>query len=462
MAHYDQPHPAPELTRGFGLLRATALNMSNVVGVGPFITIPLMLSAMGGPQALLGWVLGAVVATCDGLVWSELGAAWPGSGGSYRFLREAYGPESFGRLVAFLFIWQFVLSGPLEIASGMIGFAQYAAYLLPGMTALGRKLLAAAVGAIAVALLYRRINFVGRLTVTLWAGTVATMLGIIVLGLPHFSATLAFTFPPGAFSFSRGFFMGLGSAMLIAMYDYMGYYDVCYIGDEVREPARTIPRSILYCILLTALGYLAIETIVIGVVPWREAAQSQYIVSDYMQRLYGRPVAILFTGMILWTAFGSVFALLLGYSRIPYAAARDGYFFRAFAQVHPRLHIPHVSLLVLGAVTIAAAFLNLDVVISALMTTRILVQFVAQIFALPLLRRRLPADQRPYRMWLYPLPAVLALVGWLYIFGTSGWRYIAAGLATLAVGVAVFLVRARVTATWPFSVGREVPGGTAS
>lgn len=461
MAPYDQPRPAPELTRGFGLLRATALNMSNVVGVGPFITIPLMLSAMGGPQALLGWVLGAVVATCDGLVWSELGAAWPGSGGSYRFLREAYGPESFGRLVAFLFIWQFVLSGPLEIASGMIGFAQYAAYLLPAMTALDRKLLAAAVGMIAVALLYRRINFIGRLTVTLWAGTVATMLGIIVLGLPHFSTTLAFTFPPGAFSFSRGFFMGLGSAMLIAMYDYMGYYDVCYIGDEVREPARTIPRSILYCILLTSLGYLAIETIVIGVVPWREAAQSQYIVSDYMQRLYGRPVAVLFTAMILWTAFGSVFALLLGYSRIPYAAARDGYFFRAFAQVHPRLHIPHVSLLVLGAVTIASAFLNLDVVISAMMTTRILVQFVAQIFALPLLRRRLPAGQRPYRMWLYPLPAVLALLGWIYIFGTSGWRYIAGGLATLAVGVAVFLVRARLTATWPFGSGTG-PGSPLS
>lgn len=423
--------------------------MSNVVGVGPFITIPLMLAAMGGPQALLGWTLGAILAVCDGLVWSELGAAWPGSGGSYRFLREAYGPDRFGRLMAFLFIWQFCLSGPLEIASGMIGFSQYTSYLFPAMTAMQGKLLAAGVGVVALALLYRQIHFVGRLTVTLWAGTVATMAAIIMAGLPRFSAAMAFSFPPGAFTFSRGFFLGLGSAMLIAMYDYMGYYDVCYIGDEVRDPARTIPRSILYCILATSVGYLAIETVIIGVVPWQQAMKSNFIVSEFMQQLHGRPAAIAVTAMILWTAFGSVFALLLGYSRIPYAAARDGYFFRPFARVHPTKHFPHVSLLAIGAVAIGAAFFRLEAVISAMMTTRLLVQFIAQIFALPLLRKRLPESQRPYRMWLYPLPAAAALLGWVYIFLTSGWIYIAAGLVTLAAGVGIFLVRARLTRTWP-------------
>ncbi|HEX6466463.1 MAG TPA: APC family permease, partial [Terriglobales bacterium] len=297
----------PHLKRGFGLLQATALNMSNVVGVGPFITIPLMLTTMGGPQALLGWVLGAMLAICDGQIWSELGAAWPGSGGSYQYLREAYGPQRWGCLMAFLFIWQFLLSGPLEIASGMIGFSQYAAYLLPKITLSQEHWLAAAVGLLALLLLYRNIREIGTLTITLWAGTVITMAGIIVLGAPHFNASLAFSFPPGAFNFSRGFFLGIGSAMGIAMYDYMGYYDVCYIGDEVRNPARVIPRSILYCILGTAVAYLAIETIVIGVVPWREAANSSYIVSDFMQRLYGHKIAVLFTGLILWTAFASVF-----------------------------------------------------------------------------------------------------------------------------------------------------------
>ena len=443
----------PQLGRGFGLLHATALNMANVVGIGPFITIPLILSAMGGPQALLGWILGAAVAMCDGQVWSELGAAWPGSGGSYRYLREAYSVLGLGQFMAFLFIWTYMLSGPLELASGLIGFAQYATYIAPGLvrplyqSAVGRltgaDLLAGAIGVTVVALLYRRITFVGRLTVTLWMGTIATLLGVVVMGAPHFSLHLAFSFPAEAFSFSRGFFQGLGSAMLIAMYDYAGYSDVCYIGDEVRDPTRTIPRSILYCILMVAVGYLALEIIVIGVIPWKQAATSHFVVSDLMQQLYGRRVALLFTCMILWTAFASVVALMLGYSRIFFAAAQDGCFFKIFARVHPKKRIPHVSLLVLGAVTVACAFLKLEVVIAATMTTRILVQSVAQIFALPLLRRRLSERERPYRMWLYPAPAVIALIGWLYVFVTSGAKPIEAGLLMLTIGVAVYFGTAR-------------------
>ncbi len=447
MAQNSRPH----LTRGFGLLQATALNMSNVVGVGPFITIPLMMATMGGPQAMLGWILGALLAICDGQVWSELGAAWPGSGGSYRYLREAYGPARWGRLMAFLFIWQFVLSGPMEIASGMIGFSHYATYLWPGMTPLTRKLIAASVGAVALLLLYRRITFLGKVTVTLWVGTVLTMATILIVGLPHFDWQRAFAFPPGAFTFSHGFLLGLGNAMLIAMYDYLGYYDVCYIGDEVREPARVIPRSILYCIIACALGYFAINLTLIGVVPWQETVHSEFIVSDFIERLHGRLPAMAVTLMILWTAFGSVFALMLGYSRIPYAAALDGYFFRPFARVHPTKNIPHVSLIVVGVVTISAAFFRLEQVISALITTRLLVQFIAQIFAVPLLRRRLPETARPYKMWLYPLPAVIAFFGWTFVFLTSGWRYIALGLLTLGIGLSVFLLRARLTRTWPFA-----------
>jgi APA family basic amino acid/polyamine antiporter len=446
--------PEPPLKRGFGLLQATALNFTNVVGVGPFITIPLILATMGGPQAMLGWILGALLALCDGQVWSELGAAWPGSGGSYHYLREAYGKQSLGRLMAFLFIWQFVLSGPLEIASGMIGFSAYAGYIWPSMTPLDRKFLAAAVGIAALVLLYRKITVLGKVTVTLWIGTLATMVSVLAIGLPHFHPRLAFSFPPHAFDFSRGFFLGLGSSMLIAMYDYLGYYDVCYIGDEVRDPARVIPRSILYCILMSAAGYLAINITLIGVVPWRQAMHSQFLVSEFMQQLHGRPAAIAVTLMILWTAFGSVFSLLLGYSRIPYAAAVDGFFFRAFARVHPTKNFPQVSLLVLGGVSIVAAFFPLEVIISALITTRVLVQFMAQILALPLLHR-LPQRDRPYRMWLYPVPAIIAFIGWSYIFFTSGWKYAALGLLTLAVGVLIYFFRAYSTRTWPFA---PVPG----
>jgi len=445
----DQAH----LTRGFGLMQATALNMSNMVGVGPFITIPLLMASMGGPQALLGWLGGGVIVICDGQIWSELGAALPGSGGSYRFLREAYGPARWGRLMAFLFIWQFVLSGPLEIASGMIGFGQYASYLWPGLSEHGRQLVAAAVGVVAVLVLARRITSLGRITVTLWLGTVATLVAVIATGLPRFDPARAFDFPPGAFDFNRGFVLGLGSAALVAIYDYLGYYDVCYIGDEVRDPARVIPRSIIYSIGAIFVAYLLLHLSLIGTLPWRQMLGSQFVVSEFMEHVYGRWAAVGITAMILWTAFGSVFALLLGYSRIPYAAAQKGDFFSVFGRLHPRAGFPDVSLYVLGAVSIVACFFSLDAVIKALITTRVLVQFLGQIVAVPLIRRRLGEGNLPYRMWLYPVPAVVAFFGWAYIFATSGGIYIAVGVATLVAGVLAFLLWAYLGRSWPFGAG---------
>jgi len=218
------------LVRGLGLLEATALNMSNMVGIGPFITIPLIIASMGGPQCMLGWLTGAVLALCDGLVWSELASAMPGTGGTYLYLREAFRKTALGGILPFLFIWQFIFSGPLEIASGYIGFAQYVGYFWRGMTAAQTRLVTVALGAVVVVLLYRRVTAVGRLTVVLWTGMLVTVIWVIVSGLSHFQAKLAFDFPPNAFTFSTGFAAGLGSAMLIAMYDFLGYYDICYVG----------------------------------------------------------------------------------------------------------------------------------------------------------------------------------------------------------------------------------------
>jgi amino acid transporter len=444
------------LPRRFGLLQATALNMSNMIGIGPFITIPLLMTALGGPQALLGWLVAMLVTIPDGLVWSELGAAMPGSGGSYVYLREAYGRERFGRLVAFLFIWQFILSGPLEIASGYIGFSRYARYIWPDLTTAGVFLVAAGVGVLNVALLYRRIETIGTLTVTLWVGTLLTTLAVIVSGALHFDAARAFDFPPGAFDFSLGFLFGLGAASRVGIYDYLGYYDICYIGDEVKDPGRVIPRSILISILAVAAIYLAINLSIIGVVPWREFVpadahpEAEFIVSTFMERLWGPQVATLFTFLILWTAFGSVFALLLGYSRIPFGAARDGYFFSVFGRLHPTKQFPHVSLLVLGAIAIVCSLLPLGVVIDALITTRILVQFIGQVFAVMLLRRHRPDMPRPFRMWLYPVPAFVALGGWTFLLLTQGWRLIALGFGTLALGIVCFMVWSWRVRRWPF------------
>jgi amino acid transporter len=448
----------PRLTRRFGLLPATALNMTNMLGAGPFITIPLLMTALGGPQAMLGWIVALVIVICDGMVWSELGAAMPGSGGSFNYLREAFGPARFGRLMAFLFVWQFVLSGPLEIASGYIGFAQYASFIWRGLTRTGVIVLVTVVGLINIALLYRRIHSIAKITVSLWIGTLITVLAVIVTGAVNFNPGIAFDFPPGAFNFSLGFFLGLGAASRIGIYDYLGYYDVCYIGDEVKDPGRVIPRSILISTIAVAIIYIGINFSIIGVVPWREFVpaadhpESNFIVSVFMQKIYGNGVAMVFTLLVLWTAFGSVFALLLGYSRIPFAAAESGYFFRVFGKLHPTKDFPYVSLLVLGAISIIAGFFSLGTVIDALIVTRILVQFMGQVVGLILLRRRAPMMPRPYRMWLYPVPALVALLGWIFVFATTQLRVILFGVGVLLAGCVVFLIWSWRTRRWPFSL----------
>ena len=441
--------PGAPLQRRFGLLHATALNMINMIGIGPFITIPLLMTALGGPQAMLGWAVALVIVICDGMIWSELGAAMPHSGGSFGYLREAFGRERLGRLMAFLFVWQFILSGPLEIASGYIGFSQYLGYIWPSATPRMLLGVAAVVGLLNIALLYRRITSIATITVSLWIGTLLTTAAVIVTGMWHFDPKVAFDFPPGAFSFSLGFLMGLGAAARVGVYDYLGYYDICYIGDEVANPGRVIPRSILLSTIAVAGIYFLINLSIIGVVPWREFVpadahpQSAFIVSIFMEKIYGSSVATFFTVMVLWTAFGSVFALLLGYSRVPYAAARDGYFFAPFARLHPTAGFPTVSVVVLGLIAIAACMFSLSIVIDALIATRILVQFIGQIAGVMRLRRVNPEMPRPYRIWLYPVPAFVALVGWLFIFLTTNVQVIAFGLGLLLLGVGAFAIWSR-------------------
>jgi amino acid transporter len=462
------------LVRRFGLLQATALNMSNMIGIGPFITVPALMSTMGGgPQAMLGWLIAVLIVIPDGMVWSELGAAMPGSGGSYVYLREGFGRESWGRLMAFLFIWQFILSGPLEIASGYIGFTQYAGYIFPSMnkSVLGPITLGALVtggiGLFNIFLLYRRITAIGRITVSLWIGVLLTVAAVIFTGAAHFEAKRAFDFPPHAFDFSIGFVFGMGAATRIGVYDYLGYYDVCYIGDEVRNPGRVIPRSILFSIVGVALIYFSINLSIIGVVPWHQFVPAEgndkanSIISLFMEEVYGSKIAGLFTIMVLWTAFGSCFALLLGYSRIPYAAAQDGCFFRVFGRLHPKKDFPHISLVVIGLISVACSFLPLMTVIDALLITRVLIQFIGQVLAVTLLRRRQPSAHRPYRMWLYPLPSLVALAGWIFVFATTPWKLVVFGLGTLLAGLGLFVLWAAWTKRWPFaraSLGLETPG----
>jgi basic amino acid/polyamine antiporter, APA family len=482
---------SPSLIRGMGLGAATALNMIDMIGVGPFITMPLVVAAMGGPQALLGWIMGALFAMCDGLVWAELGAAMPGSGGSYRYLRQTYGPQKLGRLISFLFIWQLSFSAPLSIASGCIGLAGYAAYYWPGLeTVLAHHdaalhvpwagtlevswivtpgtSIAVGICLFTVFLLYRQITVIGRLSKVLWLGVMGTMAWIIYAGLTHFNTAQAFDFPPGAFHLSHSFFTGLGGAMVYAAYDYWGYGNVCFLGDEIKDPGKNIPRALLLSILLVACLYIVMNVCILAVVPWREMVHmgqnnsGLYIVSLYMQRIYGPWAARVVTALVLWTAFASVFSLVLGYSRVPYAAAKDGNYFRAFAKVHPVHRFPSVSLLALGLVAAAFCFLRLKDAIAALVVIRIIVQFLVQAVGLIVLRIRAPEMPRPFRMWLYPLPALLASAGFLFIlFNRENWqREIRYAVIILLTGVVIYMIRAWKDSEWPFAAVPEKAAGS--
>jgi amino acid transporter len=448
----------PRLVRGVGLPGAVSINVISMIGIGPLITIPLVLGALHGPLSLAGWILGAGLALCDGLVWAELGSLHPGSGGTYGYLREIFGRERWGRFFAFLFVWQTLFVAPLNQATGYIGFANYAGYLVPQLQSPWLlKALAIVVGIVTLVVLYRGIATISRIGIAMAAVALVTLLCVIVSCYAHFSAAQAIALPAHD-SFWAGLGAGLGQALLIAMYDYLGYNQSSCIGGEVRDPARTLPRSIVGAIGLVALFYVAMQFGVLGAIPWRDVVPladgslpplGQHVASAVVERAFGPLAASVVTVLILVTAFASVYGNLLGYSRVPYAAARDGVFLPQFAHVHAKHRFPDVSLVAMGLLALPACLFPLDQVINALTTGIVLVQSVAQIAALVLVRRR--GIRAPYRMWLFPLPALVALIGWLYIFEQAGLAAIAFGVISLAAGSTVFLIRAWRAREWPFA-----------
>ncbi|MFQ5737773.1 MAG: APC family permease [Acidobacteriota bacterium] len=438
------------LIRGLGLKESVAANVVEMLGIGPFITIPFLIAEMGGPHAMLGWLLGAALAVCDGLVWAELGAAMPGAGGSYIYLREAYNPEKAGRMMSFLFVWMIFFTAPLSVATGSVGFAQYLRYLGPQLSTLTTQLIAVAVCLVVTFALYRGIRTIGRLSFILMLLAVGSILWVIVSGVPHLRTELLLDIPADAFDFSWDFFLGLGGAALIGIYGYGGYNNVCFLGGEVKNPSRNIPVAVIASIGVVAFLYIFLNTAIIGVVPWREAMKSEHVVSDFMEIVYGPWAAQLITFLILVASFASVFALLLGYSRIPYAAAKDGRFFSLFARLHPGKRFPHISLLTLGLFSTVFCFVELSSIIQALIVIQIIIQIIGQIIGLTLIRRYRPDIKRPFKMWLYPLPSIVALTLWLLVLFSTGWTIVLLGLGVLAAGIALYLLRAWRISEWPF------------
>jgi len=428
------------LKRELSFTQAVALNMIDMVGIGPFVVLPLVIGIMGGPQHISAWIAGAILALIDGFIWAEFGAAMPKAGGSYVFLRESFG-ERWGKLMSFLFIWQTMIQAPLVIASGSIGFAQYLSYILP-LDDITRKMASGTLVIVLTLLLYRKISTIGKISVALWIGVLGTMAWFIFGGLSHFDPKLAFDYPEGAWDFKWAFWVALGQGTVKTMYSYLGYYNVNHLGGEIKNPEKNIPRAIFISIIGIAILYLAMQFAVIGVIPWQEAKDSQFIVSTLIERLYGTIAASFATVLVLWIAFASLFAVMVGYSRIPYAAAIDGNFFSVFGKLHPTKNFPHISLLWLGGTAFVFSLLfRLSDVISAILAMRILVQFIGGAIGVMILRNRIGSRNLPFKMWLYPLPAVIAILLWFSILFSTGWKFALSGVGMTVLGIVVYYGR---------------------
>jgi fructoselysine transporter len=438
--------------RRLGLLQATAINMIDMVGIGPFITLPMVIGMMNGPYFLYAWLAGALLSFVDAMIWSELGAAFPKAGGSYNFLKEAYGSKSGGKMMSFLFVWQTMIQAPLVIASASIGFAAYLSYLVP-LTPWASKAVSGGVVILIIVLLYRRIETIGKISVFLWIGVLFTLLWVIGGGIAHGHFWEPVKHINDGLVVNYAFVTAIGFSSVKTIYSYLGYYNVCHLGGEIKDPSKNIPRSMFISIAGIAVLYLAMNISVTSVIPWYEAKDSAYVISVFIQRLAGDTAAIVMTCLVLWVAFASVFSATLGYSRIPYAAAVDGAFFKVFAKLHPTRNFPYVSLLFLGGIAFVFSLLfKLSDVISAILAMRILIQFIGQGIGLIMLRRSRGKDAFPYRMPLFPLAVYLAIILWAGILVSTGLKMVLSGLVVIAAGVIVYMIKAKRNQEWPFKI----------
>jgi fructoselysine transporter len=436
--------------RKLGILQASAINMTDMVGIGPFITLPMVIGIMNGPWFLYAWLAGAALSMVDAMVWSELGAAFPLAGGSYNFLKVTYGENKWGKLMSFLFVWQTMIQAPLVIASAAIGFAAYFSYLVP-LTTFESKLVSGGVVVSIVALLYRKIEDVGKISVVLWIAVLLTLFWIIGGGIAHGNFFQPIMHINDGLTVNSAFAAAIGFASVKSVYSYLGYYNVCNLGGDIVNPSKNIPRSMFISIAGIAVLYLCMNISVVSVIPWQQARSCQFLISIFMRQLAGPVAANIVTALVLLVAFASVFSATLGYSRVPYAAAADGAFFKIFAKVHPKGNFPYVSLLFLGGIAFVFSLLfKLSDVISAVLAMRILVQFIAQAIGLLLLHKARGISFFPWRMPFFPWPVYLAVILWAAILVSTGLTLFIGALITISTGACVYFIKANVNKEWPF------------
>ncbi len=439
----------PKLERKISLLQATAINMTDMVGIGPFVVLSVVAETLRGPWFLYAWIAGAFLSFIDAMIWSQLGSTYPLAGGSYNFLKEGYGPK-WGKLMSFLFVWQTMIQAPLVIASAAIGFAQYFGYIIH-LNEWQSKCMSGTLVLLIVLLLYRKIEAIGKISVLLWVGVLITLSWIIGGGIFHGHFMEPIKHINNGLRIDHAFAAALGFASVKSVYSYLGYYNVCHLGGEIIHPKKNIPKSMFISIAGIAVLYLMMNVSVASVLPLEQIQKSKFVVSEFVQQLSGSTSAKVATVLILWVAFASVFSATLGYSRVPYAAASDGAFFKVFAKLHPTKHFPHVSLLFLGGVAFVFSLLfKLRDVIDAILAMRILIQFIGQGIGLLWLVKRKGKEHFAWRMPLYPLPVILAILIWGYIFFSTGQKMMMGGLTVIILGVIAYLIKAKRNKEWPF------------
>jgi fructoselysine transporter len=432
----------PNLPRKINLLQASAINMIDMVGIGPFVVMPLVISYFHNGLFLWAWIFGAFTAFIDAMIWSELGAAYPLAGGSYNFLRIGFG-EKWGRMMSFLFVWQTCIQAPLVVASGSIGFAQYLSYLVK-LSFIEQKLVSGGLVILVFLLLYRKIEAIGKISVALWIVVMLTVVWIIIAGFTHARYGVSLI-PEGHDSFFKyAFWSAIGHGSVKTVYSYLGYYNVCHLGGEIKRPQRNIPRSMFISIAGIAVLYFLMNISVVSVIPAAGVIPGEkHLASFFMETIYGHAGGAIITVLILCIALASLFAVVLGYSRVPYAAAADGNFFRMFSRLHPTKEFPYVSLIFICLLGfIFSLIFRLGQAIDSILAMRILVQFIGQSVGLILLRRRRGTQDLPFRIRFYPLPVIISVCIWLFLFISTGW-FAFWGTLIAAAGVLVFLFTRR-------------------
>jgi amino acid transporter len=359
--------------------------------------------------------------------------------------------------MSFLYVWQTIIQAPLVAASAAIGFASYFLYLMPDLAVWQQKAVSGSVIILVTILLYRKIESIGKIGVLLWIGVIATLAWIIFGGVTKGNFGLPITEFTSSFSFNTLISFGFGQACVKTIYSYLGYYNVCHLGGEISKPEKNIPKSMFISVIGIAILYLLMNISITSVIPWQEikawqdAGTNNFVVSIFFEKLYGHFAANIATIMILWVALASLFAVLLGYSRVPYAAAVNGNFFAFFGKLHPVKNFPYVSLLVLSSLAFVFSLLfRMSEVISGILAMRIIIQFIGQAIGVVLLRNKKANSNLPYKMPLYPIPVIAAIIMWSLVFYATGLKVITMFVAVVGSGLLVFFVKAKKEKHWPF------------